>query len=60
MSDLIQCSCGGWMSPVAIACPTCGIAVGVSEIPKSNLGWKIVRMFWSVVIVGIVMLLIFA
>ena len=46
------------MSPLAIACPTCGIAVGINEIPKSNLGWRIVKMFWSVVIVGIVMLLI--
>jgi len=60
MSDLIQCNCGGWMSPKAIFCPTCGVAIAGDETPKPNLGWRIVRMFWSVVIVGIVMLLIFA
>ena len=52
------------MSPRAIYCPTCGcrgpVGIGIDVTPKSNLGWKIVQIFWSVVIVGIAMVTIFA
>ena len=56
MSNLIQCECGGWMSPRAIFCPTCGAPVAVDETPKRNPGWRIVRMFWGGVVIGVVML----
>ena len=28
-SALVQCICGGWMSPHAIYCPTCGVPAGM-------------------------------
>lgn len=71
MSELIQCNCGGWMSPNAVACPTCGIAVpkggrriGLGEvlIPTDKLtssGWSIVGWFWAVVLWALILLAIF-
>ena len=56
-ANLIQCECGGWMSPRAIYCPTCGGPVAAPENPKSSLGWRVVRMFWGGVVVAVVLLI---
>ena len=73
-TNLIQCSCKGWMSPRAIYCPTCGAPVENSPTPRPTpkkpvqsdswlenptaLGWAIVRAFWGVVFIAIVAALI--
>ena len=64
-TNLIQCSCKGWMSPRAIYCPTCGAPVENSPTPRPSLkavtdndnlaksatrfGWAVVKAFWGVV-----------
>jgi len=55
MSNLIQCEeCNGWHSPRAVFCTTCGIAVAGAKRPGSNPGWAIVRAFWTLVFVFVI------
>lgn len=59
-NNLVQCGeCHGWLSAKAVFCPTCGIAHEHgprSDGNKANrIGWALVKTFWMVVLLVIVL-----
>lgn len=60
MSELVQCTCGGWMSPRAIYCPTCGAPVAddqqIDKTMSRATGWRIVNCFWMSVLLAILLI----
>ncbi len=59
-NNLVQCGeCHGWLSPRAAICPTCGISH--EQRPRSDgnkankIGWAMVKGFWAVVVLLIVL-----
>jgi len=50
--ELVQCGeCNGWLSPKAVFCTSCGAPYKTN---RANVGWKIVRVFWTMVLILIV------